>query len=387
MKAPRHCIPAVLAACLIGTYAVTTHGVCAPRCVGDCNDDGAVAINELIVGVQIALGTFDASTCQAMDANGDGGVAIDELVLAVEASLASAPPPSPTPTSVPAPPIGAHRCALASESVIELNSASLPVPIPVEITGTIDIVCGAPTAAGTAPCDCRSDLEPKAIPGIGFVCVRSEPGCPTGLIACAGGDHLDVVLVADGDIGRCDGNDACAAACDVSCAEAGQDQLSSGCTGYCAGGGNDGQTCRLDTHCPGGACNGQDPVTASNVCQCQCANLAAGGAGAGGELQCAFGVALDLESAAPCGDGDVFLSVGRTCVPATTGSVSLSLTDANRVPGATIPRTGAGRSSGQAVSCEDLRAGSTHGLRLRGGFNVFGSPLGDIVAELSADCE
>ncbi len=386
MKASRACVPAVLAACLIGTYAVTVQGVCAPRCVGDCNDDGAVAINELIVGVQIALGVFDVSRCQAVDANGDGGVAINELVLAVEASLGSAPAASPTPTGVPDPPIGEHRCGLAAESVIELNSASLPVPIPVRVTGTIDIICGAP-AAGTAPCECSSDLDPKAIPGIGFVCVRSEPGCPAGRIACDGGESLGVELFADGDIGRCDGNQACASACGGVCAETEREVLSSSCTGFCTAGDNDGQSCRRDSQCPGGACNGQDPVTATGVCQCQCANLAAGAAGPSGELQCNLGIALDLEAAGPCGDGDVFLSIGRTCVPATTGSIAISMTDANGEPGADIPRTGPALNSGQAVSCEDLRAGSTQGLRLRGGFSVFDSPLGALVAEVSADCE
>jgi hypothetical protein len=387
MNALRMYVPAVLVACLISPFALTARGVCAPRCVGDCNRDGAVTIDELIVGVQIALGAFAVGRCAAMDADGDGGVAINELVLAVQASLGSPPPPSPTATAVPVPPIGEHHCALASESVINLYAAALPVPIPVRITGSIDVTCGAPGAGGAAPCDCSGEIEPQAVPGLGFVCLRSVPGCPSGQIACDGGVGLDLDLVADGDIGSCDGNQACATACDASCAGAGLDQLSSSCTGYCAGGDNDGQACRRDSQCPSGACNGQDPVSAGNVCQCQCANLTAGAAGPNGEMRCNLGVAIDLEGAAPCGDGDVFLSIGRTCVPVTTGSISLSLTDANGMHGTDIPRAGPVRSSGQAVSCDDLRAGSTRGLGLRGGLSVFGSPLGDLVVEMSGDCE
>lgn len=59
----------------------------AASCVGDCNDDGAVAINELITGVNIALGNLDAAACTAIDADGDGVVAINELVRAVNNAL------------------------------------------------------------------------------------------------------------------------------------------------------------------------------------------------------------------------------------------------------------------------------------------------------------
>lgn len=55
----------------------------APRaCLGDC-DGGVVAINELILGVNIALGTSPLPSCRAFDANADGTVAIGELIMAV----------------------------------------------------------------------------------------------------------------------------------------------------------------------------------------------------------------------------------------------------------------------------------------------------------------
>ena len=45
-----------------------------PACVGDCNGNGTVTVNELIVGVNIALGNQPASTCPAFDVNGSGTV-------------------------------------------------------------------------------------------------------------------------------------------------------------------------------------------------------------------------------------------------------------------------------------------------------------------------
>lgn len=56
-------------------------------CGGDCNGDGTVAINELISGVNIALGAAPVASCEAMDATGDGTVAINELVAAVANAL------------------------------------------------------------------------------------------------------------------------------------------------------------------------------------------------------------------------------------------------------------------------------------------------------------
>lgn len=62
-----------------------------PGCSGDCDGDGALSINELILAVRIALGEEDASACGSIDANGDGAVAIDELIAAVSRALGGCP--------------------------------------------------------------------------------------------------------------------------------------------------------------------------------------------------------------------------------------------------------------------------------------------------------
>jgi len=56
-------------------------------CTGDCNQDGTVAIDELIKAVNIALGGAALDVCTAADRNGNGTVTIDELLAAVNAAL------------------------------------------------------------------------------------------------------------------------------------------------------------------------------------------------------------------------------------------------------------------------------------------------------------
>jgi len=63
-----------------------TATVSSGACAGDCNADLVVSVNELITGVNLALGNPGAS-CAAMDPDGDGMVGIAELVRAVGTAL------------------------------------------------------------------------------------------------------------------------------------------------------------------------------------------------------------------------------------------------------------------------------------------------------------
>jgi len=54
---------------------------------GDCDEDRAVTIAELITLIGIALGQQPPETCAAADADQDGAVTVDEIVLAVSAAL------------------------------------------------------------------------------------------------------------------------------------------------------------------------------------------------------------------------------------------------------------------------------------------------------------
>lgn len=60
-------------------------------CTGDCNGDRAVTINEILIGVNIALGDAPLDECSVFDANGDGTVTVDEIVAAVSNALGQCP--------------------------------------------------------------------------------------------------------------------------------------------------------------------------------------------------------------------------------------------------------------------------------------------------------
>ncbi len=53
------------------------------RCIGDCNADGAVTVNELVTGVDMALALEPLAACPAFDADGDHRVTVNEVVEAV----------------------------------------------------------------------------------------------------------------------------------------------------------------------------------------------------------------------------------------------------------------------------------------------------------------
>lgn len=59
----------------------------AAGCPGDCNRDGVVTVDEILSGVNIALGTLPMEVCPASDADGNGSVTVDELLLAVNHAL------------------------------------------------------------------------------------------------------------------------------------------------------------------------------------------------------------------------------------------------------------------------------------------------------------
>jgi hypothetical protein len=58
-------------------------------CVGDCNGDAMVTVNELVTGVNIDLGSLAVSACRAFDIDGNGAVTINELIQAVSNALTS----------------------------------------------------------------------------------------------------------------------------------------------------------------------------------------------------------------------------------------------------------------------------------------------------------
>ncbi|MDX2166323.1 MAG: choice-of-anchor Q domain-containing protein [Deltaproteobacteria bacterium] len=60
-------------------------------CVGDCDGNRQVTISELILAVNIALGSRPTADCLAADSSGDGTVTINEIITAVGNALGSCP--------------------------------------------------------------------------------------------------------------------------------------------------------------------------------------------------------------------------------------------------------------------------------------------------------
>ena len=56
-------------------------------CAGSCNRDNEVTINELLIMVNIALGTVSPATCDAGDVNQDGEITVNEILVAVNNAL------------------------------------------------------------------------------------------------------------------------------------------------------------------------------------------------------------------------------------------------------------------------------------------------------------
>lgn len=86
----------LVAVVLLGATAV-------PACVGDCNGDRAVTVDELLLGVNIALGSAQVADCPAFDDDQSSSVTVDEVLAAVTGALLGCPTPIPTSTPTPTP--------------------------------------------------------------------------------------------------------------------------------------------------------------------------------------------------------------------------------------------------------------------------------------------
>jgi hypothetical protein len=75
-----------------GTPTATFTRVPPDTCLGDCDGDGAVSLDELITGVNIALGNTPLAFCGAFDPSFDGAVTIDDLTVAVDHGIAGCAP-------------------------------------------------------------------------------------------------------------------------------------------------------------------------------------------------------------------------------------------------------------------------------------------------------
>jgi len=95
----RHRAALIIAAAVVWLGFLPARSARAIPCVGDCDGDGTVSINELVMMVSMALGTVDMSACHS-DPNGDGMISVNELVSSTLSALdgcEAGPTPTPTP--------------------------------------------------------------------------------------------------------------------------------------------------------------------------------------------------------------------------------------------------------------------------------------------------
>jgi hypothetical protein len=98
-------------------------------CPGDCNGNGTVTVDEIILMVNVALGGADVSTCEAGDVNRDGQITVDEIIAAVNGALNACPTaaiPTNTPTAPATLPPASTATPTAKSSAVVLKGALKP---------------------------------------------------------------------------------------------------------------------------------------------------------------------------------------------------------------------------------------------------------------------
>ena len=80
-------LAAVEAAVATPTATPVPSGTPPGRCIGDCDHNGTVTVDELITGVDIAIGAAPLTACPTFDCNGTGLVTVNCLVAAVSDAL------------------------------------------------------------------------------------------------------------------------------------------------------------------------------------------------------------------------------------------------------------------------------------------------------------
>ncbi len=372
-------VAALAVSTVIGAASVSAQ----PNCVGDCNDNGAVNIAELIRAVGISLGNINVSECTAADANGNGTVAINELIQAVNNSLFGCNVAPPTPT--PLPEVFDSVCTLADTS--ELNLL-LPLPATINLfpLGEIGVSC---TDDGTdLSCTCEvQTFDPVNIIGLGDVCIEPFTPCPARVADCDGNDGIDVNVVANRNVGQCTSPANCASVCDAHCdgLGAGYFRQSSTCEDFCLGGSNDGNSCSVDANCPGGSCGGPEGGVDGTICECVCAEPGVG-TGTTGGLSCSLGVAItvELDEDGVCGNVPPTITLAPLCGELTSGVSIGRMDNAANMSGLVLGPT---TLTGAPSSCEDVRAETVSGAAMVGHLGFFGSSVGDILSEIKFVCE
>ncbi len=327
----------VAAAALLSSKPALAHG---DFCVGDCDLQGSVAINELILGVNILLGSAEPSQCPAY--SDEVELDISQLVTAVNNLLNGCPAPPGT--------LGVRHFSFdpsASHILTQIAAGFPPFPA-FGFEGSLDLSAGVPDPqTGIASLDVTDTSEYLSlnIPAVSLAfCIKVPrdqlPVRQAGLVSCNGGVPLGFQVTIDHNIGvvdRCTGGERSGELCDpgdpVACPGGGECLSRDLCTSR-------GGIVDLD-----GVCNG--PLEPS---------LLPGDSGPGAVLispdpenGLIQGLPAEFitERATPCGDEPE--AVGFSTVLAfTTGHSRCEIRDFNNNDGATLTT----EADGEAFSCD-----------------------------------
>lgn len=182
-------------------------------CVGDCDEDGTVAINEVVNSVNIFLENSPVGSCLNADQNGDSVVPINEVVGAVNSFLDAATcptvegaQPTPTPTEPSEPPLGERVFSIfylkTNIQTSRFWSSGLGGGNVAEgfLPGPLKLFAGPVNpATGIAPLSLKED----AIYGMSIVqgapptCFKLLAQGSSGSIDCDGGSAFDVQVTQD----------------------------------------------------------------------------------------------------------------------------------------------------------------------------------------------
>lgn len=155
-------------------------------CIGNCNEDAVVAVNELIAGVNIALGNAAVSTCPAFDRNHNGMVEVSELIAGVNNLLYGCgfvpptPPPTgtvtptsspsitPTATTTPPPATATHAATPSATRTFTRTPTNTRTPTATPTPATS--VCGG--LVSSLPVVCNLTVIPNPVSRSGTIAFR-----------------------------------------------------------------------------------------------------------------------------------------------------------------------------------------------------------------------
>ncbi len=145
-------------------------------CIGDCGDDGAVTVEELIIGVNVALGIVPLSRCPSFDTDHSNDVTVDELIRGVNAALLGCVAvPTPTGTAT----------ATRTASVTATNDGGGPTRTP---SPSLTVALTATATATTVPA--TPGQLARAVAGHAAIAADAFGAIPAVITAIATGFQL-----------------------------------------------------------------------------------------------------------------------------------------------------------------------------------------------------